>query len=47
MTVASAKINEKITANFGRAGGYLFLFLKTDIIVITSIATANKSCHVK
>ena len=47
MTVASAKINEKITANFTRAGGYLFLLRKQDITVNTSIATANKSCHVK
>ena len=46
MTVASKLIKE-LTAAFGSEGGYLFLFLKTDIIVNTSIATANKSCHVK
>ncbi len=39
MTVASLKINEKITANFGRAGGYLFLLLKQVIMANTRSAT--------
>lgn len=47
VTVASKSLVKKITAMFGRQGGYLFaLFFNNDITVIIKVAISTRSRQV-